>query len=180
MGKKTSGSSICVFQFPSDKCLPGRKHICAVSFCFLFSKRLPLNLWTTGICNTAEVRDWFLFYAFLSVSGPWSARNSSIDTGSLEVGRRVTQEVLPGVFWRSLMHLSQPQFLKFNISLGKDALFGVYIRKGLPPSHAQVRTHFSIYREATLWSPFRRKKTLFHPNSGSISHGKHILEVTRC
>ncbi|ROJ29368.1 Teneurin-2, partial [Anabarilius grahami] len=63
--------------------------------------------------------------------------NSSIDTGSLEVGRRVTQEVPPGVFWRSLMHLSQPQFLKFNISLGKDALFGVYIRKGLPPSHAQ-------------------------------------------
>uniref|UniRef100_A0A672QDW6 Teneurin-2 n=1 Tax=Sinocyclocheilus grahami TaxID=75366 RepID=A0A672QDW6_SINGR len=68
---------------------------------------------------------------------PWAARNSSIDMGSLEVGRRVTQEVPPGVFWRSLMHLSQPQFLKFNISLGKDALFGVYIRKGLPPSHAQ-------------------------------------------
>uniref|UniRef100_A0A672QE56 Teneurin transmembrane protein 2 n=1 Tax=Sinocyclocheilus grahami TaxID=75366 RepID=A0A672QE56_SINGR len=77
------------------------------------------------------------FYAFLSVPGPWAARNSSIDMGSLEVGRRVTQEVPPGVFWRSLMHLSQPQFLKFNISLGKDALFGVYIRKGLPPSHAQ-------------------------------------------
>ncbi|XP_057204974.1 teneurin-2 isoform X12 [Triplophysa rosa] len=69
--------------------------------------------------------------------GPWAARNSSIDTGSLEVGRRVTQEVPPGVFWRSLLHLNQPQFLKFNISLGKDALFGVYIRKGLPPSHAQ-------------------------------------------
>ncbi|XP_072520138.1 teneurin-2 isoform X2 [Salminus brasiliensis] len=69
--------------------------------------------------------------------GPWAFRNSSIDTGDLEVGRRVTQEVPPGVFWRSLLHLSQPQFLKFNISLGKDALFGVYIRKGLPPSHAQ-------------------------------------------
>uniref|UniRef100_A0A665UGB0 Teneurin-2 n=1 Tax=Echeneis naucrates TaxID=173247 RepID=A0A665UGB0_ECHNA len=69
--------------------------------------------------------------------GPWAGRNSSIDTGSIEVGRRVTQEVPPGVFWRSLLHLSQPQFLKFNISLGKDALFGVYIRKGLPPSHAQ-------------------------------------------
>uniref|UniRef100_A0A8B9RKL5 Teneurin-2 n=1 Tax=Astyanax mexicanus TaxID=7994 RepID=A0A8B9RKL5_ASTMX len=68
---------------------------------------------------------------------PWVFRNSSIDTGDLEVGRRVTQEVPPGVFWRSLLHLSQPQFLKFNISLGKDALFGVYIRKGLPPSHAQ-------------------------------------------
>ncbi|CAG08395.1 unnamed protein product, partial [Tetraodon nigroviridis] len=62
----------------------------------------------------------------------------SIDMGSIEVGRRVTQEVPPGVFWRSLLHLSLPQFLKFNISLGKDALFGVYIRKGLPPSHAQV------------------------------------------
>uniref|UniRef100_A0A8C9T6T6 Teneurin-2 n=1 Tax=Scleropages formosus TaxID=113540 RepID=A0A8C9T6T6_SCLFO len=70
-------------------------------------------------------------------SGPWTIRNSSIDTGDLEVGRRVTQEVPPGVFWRSLLHISQPQFLKFNISLGKDALFGVYIRKGLPPSHAQ-------------------------------------------
>ncbi|XP_059126341.1 teneurin-2 isoform X6 [Peromyscus eremicus] len=63
--------------------------------------------------------------------------NSSIDSGEAEVGRRVTQEVPPGVFWRSQIHISQPQFLKFNISLGKDALFGVYIRRGLPPSHAQ-------------------------------------------
>uniref|UniRef100_A0A8C4LXV5 Teneurin-2 n=1 Tax=Equus asinus asinus TaxID=83772 RepID=A0A8C4LXV5_EQUAS len=58
-------------------------------------------------------------------------------SGEAEVGRRVTQEVPPGVFWRSQIHISQPQFLKFNISLGKDALFGVYIRRGLPPSHAQ-------------------------------------------
>ncbi|KAK2499736.1 hypothetical protein MC885_011472 [Smutsia gigantea] len=56
--------------------------------------------------------------------GPWSLRNSSIDSGEAEVGRRVTQEVPPGVFWRSQIHISQPQFLKFNISLGKDALFG--------------------------------------------------------
>ncbi|XP_032108649.1 teneurin-2 isoform X5 [Sapajus apella] len=67
----------------------------------------------------------------------WSLKNSSIDSGEAEVGRRVTQEVPPGVFWRSQIHISQPQFLKFNISLGKDALFGVYIRRGLPPSHAQ-------------------------------------------
>ncbi|KAF2986046.1 hypothetical protein EK904_002204 [Melospiza melodia maxima] len=70
--------------------------------------------------------------------GPWVTRNSSIDSGETEVGHRVTQEVPPGVFWRSQIHISQPQFLKFNISLGKDALFGVYIRRGLPPSHAQV------------------------------------------
>ncbi|XP_056667529.1 teneurin-2 isoform X7 [Monodelphis domestica] len=69
--------------------------------------------------------------------GPWASKNSSIDSGEAEVGRRVTQEVPPGVFWRSQIHISQPQFLKFNISLGKDALFGVYIRRGLPPSHAQ-------------------------------------------
>ncbi|XP_076131231.1 teneurin-2 isoform X3 [Alosa pseudoharengus] len=69
--------------------------------------------------------------------GPWMFRNSSINMGELEVGRRVGQDVPPGVFWRSLLHLRQPLFLKFNISLGKDALFGVYIRKGLPPSHAQ-------------------------------------------
>uniref|UniRef100_A0A8C8RH77 Teneurin-2 n=1 Tax=Pelusios castaneus TaxID=367368 RepID=A0A8C8RH77_9SAUR len=69
--------------------------------------------------------------------GPWATRNSSIDSGEAEVGRRVTQEVPPGVFWRSQIHISQPQFVKFNISLGKDALFGVYIRRGLPPSHAQ-------------------------------------------
>ncbi|XP_036607172.1 teneurin-2 [Trichosurus vulpecula] len=69
--------------------------------------------------------------------GPWTLKNSSIDSGEAEVGRRVTQEVPPGVFWRSQIHISQPQFLKFNISLGKDALFGVYIRRGLPPSHAQ-------------------------------------------
>lgn len=82
------------------------------------------------------ITDYAVSFPF--APGPWAGRNSSIDTGSVEVGRRVTQEVPPGVFWRSLLHLSLPQFLKFNISLGKDALFGVYIRKGLPPSHAQV------------------------------------------
>ncbi len=83
--------------------------------------------------------------SFPLAPGPWAGRNSSIDTGSIEVGRRVTQEVPPGVFWRSLLHLSLPQFLKFNISLGKDALFGVYIRKGLPPSHAQVTSNTATH-----------------------------------
>uniref|UniRef100_A0A8C2JIV7 Teneurin-2 n=1 Tax=Cyprinus carpio TaxID=7962 RepID=A0A8C2JIV7_CYPCA len=69
--------------------------------------------------------------------GPWVLKNSSINSGELELGQRVSQDVPPGVFWRSLLHLRQPHFLKFNISLGKDALFGVYMRKGLPPSHAQ-------------------------------------------
>uniref|UniRef100_A0A672SDV0 Teneurin transmembrane protein 2 n=1 Tax=Sinocyclocheilus grahami TaxID=75366 RepID=A0A672SDV0_SINGR len=80
------------------------------------------------------------------------------------VGRRVTQEVPPGVFWRSLMHLSQPQFLKFNISLGKDALFGVYIRKGLPPSHAQVCTPF-LFSERPLCEVLSGKKPSFIPTA---------------
>lgn len=82
--------------------------------------------------------DLQLIYICFYFIGPWVTRNSSIDSGETEVGRKVTQEVPPGVFWRSQIHISQPQFLKFNISLGKDALFGVYIRRGLPPSHAQV------------------------------------------
>uniref|UniRef100_A0A670YIF0 Teneurin-2 n=1 Tax=Pseudonaja textilis TaxID=8673 RepID=A0A670YIF0_PSETE len=69
--------------------------------------------------------------------GPWATRNNSIDSGEADVGRRVTQEVPQGVFWRAQIHIAQPQFLKFNISLGKDALFAVYIRRGLPPSHVQ-------------------------------------------
>lgn len=76
-------------------------------------------------------------------------RNTSIDTGELELGRRATQEVPPGMFWRSLLHITQAQFLKFNITLGKDALFGVYIRKGLPPSHAQV-PHLSVHFPDTV------------------------------
>uniref|UniRef100_A0A8C5CTY5 Teneurin transmembrane protein 3 n=1 Tax=Gadus morhua TaxID=8049 RepID=A0A8C5CTY5_GADMO len=43
-----------------------------------------------------------------------------------------------GIFWRSQIYIDQPQFLKFNISVQRDALVGVYGRKGLPPSHTQV------------------------------------------
>uniref|UniRef100_A0A4W6E928 Teneurin transmembrane protein 3 n=1 Tax=Lates calcarifer TaxID=8187 RepID=A0A4W6E928_LATCA len=64
--------------------------------------------------------------------------NNTIDTGEVDVGRRAIQDVPPGVFWRSQLYIDQPQFLKFNISVQKDALVGVYGRKGLPPSHTQV------------------------------------------
>uniref|UniRef100_A0A3Q2G126 Teneurin transmembrane protein 3 n=1 Tax=Cyprinodon variegatus TaxID=28743 RepID=A0A3Q2G126_CYPVA len=63
--------------------------------------------------------------------------NNTIDTGESDVGKRVIQDVPPGVFWRSQLYIDQPQFLKFNISVQKDALVGVYGRKGLPPSHTQ-------------------------------------------
>ncbi|XP_034457716.1 teneurin-3 isoform X6 [Hippoglossus hippoglossus] len=63
--------------------------------------------------------------------------NNTIDTGEVDVGRRAIQDVPPGVFWRSQLYIDQPQFLKFNISVQKEALVGVYGRKGLPPSHTQ-------------------------------------------
>ncbi|XP_078252785.1 teneurin-3-like isoform X2 [Rhinoraja longicauda] len=63
--------------------------------------------------------------------------NNTIDSGEVDLGRRAMQDVPPGVFWRAQLYIDQPQFLKFNISLPKDALIGVYGRKGLPPSHTQ-------------------------------------------
>ncbi|KAM9043599.1 teneurin-3 isoform 2-T3 [Megaptera novaeangliae] len=69
--------------------------------------------------------------------GGFTQENNTIDSGELDIGRRATQEVPPGIFWRSQLFIDQPQFLKFNISLQKDALIGVYGRKGLPPSHTQ-------------------------------------------
>lgn len=64
--------------------------------------------------------------------------NNSIDTGQVDIGKIVGQGVPPGVFWRSQLNLEQPRFLKFNISVQKNALIGVYGRKGLAPSHTQV------------------------------------------
>ncbi|XP_061844353.1 teneurin-3 isoform X5 [Nerophis lumbriciformis] len=63
--------------------------------------------------------------------------NNTIDTGAVDVGRQAIQEVPPGVFWRSQLDVDQPLFLKFNISVHRGALVGVYGRKGLPPSHTQ-------------------------------------------
>ncbi len=64
--------------------------------------------------------------------------NSTLDTGLVELGQQVAHAVPPGVFWRSRLLTEQPHFLKFNISIQKNALIGVYGRRGLPPSHTQV------------------------------------------
>ncbi|XP_070607619.1 teneurin-4 [Erythrolamprus reginae] len=63
--------------------------------------------------------------------------DSFIDTGEFDVGRRVTQKIPPSIFWRSQVFIDHPVHLKFNVSLGKSALVGIYGRKGLPPSHTQ-------------------------------------------
>ncbi|XP_073425277.1 teneurin-4-like isoform X3 [Dendrobates tinctorius] len=63
--------------------------------------------------------------------------DSFIDSGELDVGRRATQKIPPGIFWRSQVFIDHPVHLKFNVSLGKAALVGIYGRRGLPPSHTQ-------------------------------------------
>ncbi|KAM8848733.1 teneurin-3 isoform 2-T2 [Synchiropus picturatus] len=70
-------------------------------------------------------------------SGVLHQENNSIDTGQVDVGKRAAQSVPPGVFWRSQVSMEQPRFVKFNISVQKNALIGVYGRKGLAPSHTQ-------------------------------------------
>lgn len=70
--------------------------------------------------------------------------NNSIDTGQVDIGKKVGQSVPPGVFWRSQLNMKQPGFLKFNISVQKNALIGVYGRKGLAPSHTQVKDPFCV------------------------------------
>ncbi|CAL8269376.1 unnamed protein product [Boreogadus saida] len=72
-------------------------------------------------------------------SGGLPPENSSIDTGLVVVGHRVAHGLPPGVFWRSRLTMATPSFLKFNISVQKNALIGVYGRKGLAPSHTQVQ-----------------------------------------
>ncbi|XP_056114737.1 teneurin-4 isoform X1 [Rhinichthys klamathensis goyatoka] len=63
--------------------------------------------------------------------------DSFIDMGEIDVGRKVAQLIPPGIFWRSQVFIDHPMYLKFNVSLSKDALVGIYGRRGLPPSHTQ-------------------------------------------
>lgn len=70
--------------------------------------------------------------------------DSYIDMGEIDVGRKVAQQIPPGIFWRSQVFIDHPMYLKFNVSLSKDALVGIYGRRGLPPSHTQV---------SNIWTP---------------------------
>ncbi|XP_051962703.1 teneurin-4-like isoform X2 [Xyrauchen texanus] len=63
--------------------------------------------------------------------------DSFIDMGEIDVGRKVAQLIPSGIFWRSQVFIDHPMYLKFNISLSKDALVGIYGRRGLSPSHTQ-------------------------------------------
>lgn len=87
---------------------------------------------------------WFLISIDIIAAGKWDGMfpdDSFVDTGEIDVGRKTSQKIPPGIFWRSQVFIDHPMYLKFNVSLGKDALVGIYGRRGLPPSHTQVTIH---------------------------------------
>lgn len=88
--------------------------------------------------------------------------DSYIDMGEIDVGRKVTQQIPPGVFWRSQVFIDHPMYLKFNVSLSKDALVGIYGRRGLPPSHTQVgKTWMSLFIFSVVSCVFPRVSPFF-------------------
>ncbi|XP_067578780.1 teneurin-1 [Pseudorca crassidens] len=68
---------------------------------------------------------------------PWSFKGRAIDTGEVDIGAQVMQTIPPGLFWRFQITIHHPIYLKFNISLAKDSLLGIYGRRNIPPTHTQ-------------------------------------------
>ncbi|XP_064184438.1 teneurin-1-like isoform X1 [Anguilla rostrata] len=64
-------------------------------------------------------------------------RGRSIDRGEVDIGTQVMQTVPPGLFWRFHLTVHHPTYVKFNISLARDALLGIYGRRNIPPTHTQ-------------------------------------------
>lgn len=90
------------------------------------------SLWPiNSVCNAGKLDSLF-------------PDDSYIDMGEIDVGRKVAQQIPPGIFWRSQVFIDHPMYLKFNVSLSKDALVGIYGRRGLPPSHTQVKAIYIL------------------------------------
>lgn len=66
-------------------------------------------------------------------------RGRAIDRGEVDIGAQVTQVIPPSLFWRFHLTIHHPTYVKFNLSLSREALLGVYGRRNLPPTHTQVR-----------------------------------------
>ncbi|XP_066570780.1 teneurin-1 [Amia ocellicauda] len=64
-------------------------------------------------------------------------RGRAIDRGEVDIGTQVMQTIPPGLFWRFHITVHHPTYVKFNISLARDALLGIYGRRNIPPTHTQ-------------------------------------------
>lgn len=67
-------------------------------------------------------------------------RGRVIERGEVAVGTQLVQAIPPGLFWRFHITVHHPEYVKFNISLTRDALLGIYGRRNIPPTHTQVIT----------------------------------------
>lgn len=68
-------------------------------------------------------------------------RGRVIERGEVAVGTQLVQAIPPGLFWRFHITVHHPEYVKFNISLTRDALLGIYGRRNIPPTHTQVNTN---------------------------------------
>ncbi|KAG8448011.1 hypothetical protein GDO86_015204 [Hymenochirus boettgeri] len=64
-------------------------------------------------------------------------RGRAIDSGEIDIGKQIIQSIPPGLFWRFQITIHHPLYLKFNVSLAKDSLLGIYGRRNIPPTHTQ-------------------------------------------
>uniref|UniRef100_A0A4W4DY40 Teneurin transmembrane protein 1 n=1 Tax=Electrophorus electricus TaxID=8005 RepID=A0A4W4DY40_ELEEL len=64
-------------------------------------------------------------------------RGRAIERGEVDIGMQVVQAIPPGLFWRFHVAVHHPTYVKFNLSLSRDALLGVYGRRNIPPTHTQ-------------------------------------------
>ncbi|XP_072573657.1 teneurin-1-like isoform X1 [Paramormyrops kingsleyae] len=60
-----------------------------------------------------------------------------IDRGEVDIGTQVMQTIPPGLFWRFHLTIHHPTYIKFNVSMARDALLGIYGRRNIPPTHTQ-------------------------------------------
>uniref|UniRef100_A0A672V9V8 Teneurin-1 n=1 Tax=Strigops habroptila TaxID=2489341 RepID=A0A672V9V8_STRHB len=101
---------------------------------FTFNKPYRCCNWKcTALSATAITVTLALLLAYVIVF----QKGRAIDTGEVEIGAQVMQTIPPGLFWRFQITIHHPMYLKFNISLAKDSLLGIYGRRNIPPTHTQ-------------------------------------------
>ncbi|KAA0716697.1 Teneurin-1 [Triplophysa tibetana] len=77
-------------------------------------------------------------------------RGRVIERGEVAVGTQLVQAIPPGLFWRFHITVHHPEYVKFNISLTRDALLGIYGRRNIPPTHTQRCLRESLLRRVCV------------------------------
>ena len=53
------------------------------------------------------------------------------------LGKRMEKEIDPFGFWRTQFYMPTPTYVKFNFTVPRDTVIGVYGRRKTQPTHAQ-------------------------------------------